>query len=465
MRLISERKTLAGQLAILIALAFAIAAALFVSADRISTKAISKYLEASSYVERQNDMYAEKLQEFVTENGISSTDRKALGEWTREQKRIWFEIYKGRSWIYTSIGPFEGESTESDYTDEIHGYKIEFGDGTFDVELYGNYTYQFYYHALIAELDVCFAIFFFIVMAGVSRMIKYVRKLREEIEILEGGNLEYEVTVKGRNELAALGESIDAFRKSILQQFEKEEELKELNSRMITDMSHDIRTPLTAVMIYTEAIKHGKYESQEQLMHYVDRIDDKLHRIKYLTDRIFEYSLENDTAELPDVEDTFRNVFSDALSGVVEYLEQQGFRIEAAIEWYDREVSVYSEDLDRILNNIVSNIVKYADAGEPVKIRSVSQDGYAGFVFENTVSGACEGFKGGTGAAGCDTAGMAVSADAPGCGTVQASGDGGEIESRGIGLRSVMKLMERVGGLCDIEQDSETFSISVMFRG
>ena len=72
MRLISNRKTLAGQLAILIALAFAIAAALFIAADRISTKAIGKYLEASSYVERQNDMYAEKLQEFVTENDISS---------------------------------------------------------------------------------------------------------------------------------------------------------------------------------------------------------------------------------------------------------------------------------------------------------------------------------------------------------------------------------------------------------
>ena len=316
------------------------------------------------------------------------------------------------------------------------------------MELYGNYTYQFYYHALIAELDVCFAIFFLIVMAGVSRMIKYVRKLREEIEILEGGNLEYEVTVKGRNELAALGESIDAFRKSILQQFEKEEELKELNSRMITDMSHDIRTPLTAVMIYTEAIKHGKYENEEQMMHYVDRIDDKLHRIKYLTDRIFEYSLEKDTAELPDMEDTFRNVFSEALSGVVEYLEQQGFRTETSIEWYEQEVSVYSEDIDRILNNIVSNIVKYADAGEPVRISSVSQDGYAGFVFENTVASVY---------------------DSSGCSKVPASGSrvevGGGVESSGIGLRSIMKLMERAGGLCDIKQGSEAFSITVMFKG
>ena len=142
------------------------------------------------------------------------------------------------------------------------------------------------------------------------------------------------------------------------------------------------------------------------------------------------------------MEDTFRNVFSDALSGAVEYLEQQGFRTEASIEWYEQEVSVYSEDVDRILNNIVSNIVKYADAGEPVRIRSVSHDGYAGFVFENTVAGV---------------------SDSSGCSKVPTSGSVGGVESSGIGLRSIMKLMERAGGLCDINQGSETFSITVMF--
>ena len=44
-----------------------------------------------------------------------------------------------------------------------------------------------------------------------------------------------------------------------------------------------------------------------------------------------------------------------------------------------------------------------------------------------------------------------------------ASGSGGGVESSGIGLRSIMKLMERAGGLCDIKQGSETFSITVMF--
>lgn len=466
MRLISNRKTLAGQLAMIIALALATAAAIFIIADKTSTSAIDRYLKASDYVNCQNDIYAEKLQKFVTAKGISSSDRKELDEWTRGQKRIWFEIYNEDLWMYTSDGPFEGETSESDYPDGTRRYKIEFADGVFDVDFYGNYTYQFYYRALIAELTVCFAIFFLIVMAGVSRMIRYVRKLKDDIEILEGGNLEYDVTVKGRNELAALGESIDAFRRSILQQFEKEEELRALNSRMITDMSHDIRTPLTAVMIYTEAIKQGKYESEEQMMQYIDRIDSRLQRIKYLTDRIFEYSLENDVPELPETtEDSFENIFSDMLSGAVEYLEQQGFATDVSMEWYDGELSVYSEDLDRIMNNIVSNIVKYADRDEPVKIRTLRQDGYAGFVFENSV---CAAHADSIDHAGRDDQAGRIDRAGRDDSAGQAQGGmttgGSEIESSSIGLRSVMKLMQRAGGLCDVKQGGEHFSITVMFR-
>ena len=111
-----------------------------------------------------------------------------------------------------------------------------------------------------------------------------------------------------------------------------------------------------------------------------DSISDINEDMEYLEDLCIG-DMDDDDEELDDDSDD-----ADVLSGVVEYLEQQGFRTETSIEWYEQEVSVYSEDIDRILNNIVSNIVKYADAGEPVRISSVSQDGYAGFVFENTVA-------------------------------------------------------------------------------
>jgi signal transduction histidine kinase len=485
MRLISNRRTLAGQLAILVVLAFAVSAALFAVSDILVSKAIGKYLVESDYVNRQNHIYAEKLQSYVSQNDICSTDKKALGRWARDQERIWFEIYDDSSWLYTSEGPFKGEISSSDFPENSKYYYIKFADGTFEVDLYGSHTYKFYNRAVIAELIVCFAVFFILVMAGVSRMIKYVGTLKEELEILEGGNLEYEVTIRGRNELAALGEGIEAFRKSILEQFAKEDELSELNSRMISSMSHDLRTPLTAVMLYAEAIKHGKYENEEQLRQYIDRIDSKLQSIKYLTDRIFEYSLERGAGEENGAHGpadskmtggSFREIFSDALSGAVEYLEQQGFRTEVLIEWYEREVMVYTEDLDRILGNIISNIVKYADSSYPVKIKSVRAHDCAdganasgtGAPELNTSEFSSSGLDvperresadGAENPDGCGFAGFTFENEAAGVDSADE-----ETDSSGIGLRNVKRLVEKAGGVCDVKVGAHTFSITVMFR-
>lgn len=60
---------------------------------------------------------------------------------------------------------------------------------------------------------------------------------------------------------------------------------------MITDMSHDLRTPLTSIMIYTEILKKKKYKDEEQMQEYIEKIEQKTQRIKQLSERIFEYSL------------------------------------------------------------------------------------------------------------------------------------------------------------------------------
>ena len=59
------------------------------------------------------------------------------------------------------------------------------------------YSYQYYNYAVIAELLLSFALFVGIVMLGIRYKIRYIRKLSSEIEILEGGDLDYEITVKG----------------------------------------------------------------------------------------------------------------------------------------------------------------------------------------------------------------------------------------------------------------------------
>ena len=188
------------------------------------------------------------------------------------------------------------------------------------------YSYQYYTYAMIAELLLAFALFLLIVMLGIRRTMDYIRRLCDEIEILEGGNLEYEITVSGKDELATLARSLDNMRKSFLAQTEKETYLVQANQRMVTNMSHDLRTPLTSIMIYTEILKKNKYKDERQMKEYLEKIEEKTYRMKQLSDRLFEYSLVTSEPEVELEEpEVLKGVFYDLLSETCAYLEQSGF--------------------------------------------------------------------------------------------------------------------------------------------
>ena len=84
-------------------------------------------------------------------------------------------------------------------------------------------------------------------MLGVRRKILYVNQLSRDIEILEGGNLEYEVHVQGKDEISDLAAGLNAMKVSFKNQIEEVECLTRTNQEKVTENSHDLRTPLTTV--------------------------------------------------------------------------------------------------------------------------------------------------------------------------------------------------------------------------
>lgn len=432
----NKRRSLSAQLAIQLAAAFAISFAVFAILYLTVSRGIDSYLDRTDYIAEKNAFYIERLQDYVTENEVSSTDIAMLENWVRMQGIVGFEIYDGNTWMYTTSSPREGEFTEKDMTGAIE-LKVNFSDGAFNILIYGNYTYKFYRYALIGELLFCFFVFMMIMMFGIRRMISYVQTLKDEIEILEGGNLEHSISVKWNNELTDLACSIEALRKAVLEQFEREEELKKLNNRIIADMSHDIRTPLTTIMIYQDAIKYKKYKDEKQLALYVNRIGDKLGQIKHLTDTIFRYSLEtSENGYGVQIEEPFRDIMYDVISEIVECLDQRGFEVRCELDWPEAVIRAYREDIDRIVNNILSNMLKYADDSRPIDISVFSEDDYACVSFRNGIL------------KGAEQEGML-----PG------------IESeKKIGINNINNMMRKSGGHCRVETGNEEFAISLMFK-
>lgn len=421
-----------AQLLRLILLSAFFAFIVFVGIDQAGEYLVDKYLEETDYIERKNQEYIEKLQKYIDRKQISSRDISQLNSWVKAQKILSVRIYKDEIQVFNSEYPdqeiWEEEITAGNYAWESY-YYVEFTDGIAEVNVTGVYDYQFYNYALIAEIVISFLLFLLFVLLGIRKKMEYIRKLSKEIEILEGGGLDYAITVKGRDELATLAAGLDSMRLSFCHLIEQEKKMIQENQRIVTEMSHDLRTPVTSIMLYAEILKKGAYKDAVQEKEYIEKIDKKARRMKQLTDHLFEYSLitgkVNIMLEEPEV---FEVLFYDIFSEICSYLEQKGFCIEFRVNWFSQATRISTDYIMRIMDNITSNIVKYADPSKPVIISSVEDGHMKGFIFKNHIRSI-----------------------------------GKKVESTGIGIQSIKSMMMQMDGKCIVEKDKESFWIKLLF--
>lgn len=432
MPVVRKRESIYVQLLKLLVLAGAVSGFFFLTANWAGDSLLNWFYLSSNYEEKKNEEYIGKLQEYVVRNQLSTGDTRELTDWVKRQRVISLQLYRSGILVYDSEYPelkMEAEGIEAEDYEWTVYYTVQFSDGAAQISIYGMYSYQYYNYALIAELLLSFGLFVGIVMLGIRYKIRYIRKLGSEIGILEGGDLDYEITVAGQDELAELAKGLDDMRRSFREKVRQEAHLVAANHRMITEMSHDIRTPLTTIMLYTEILKKRQVKSEEQFWEYIDKIDQKTRRMKQLTDHLFEYALVSgeDEVKLEEPE-TFGTVFYDLLSETCAYLEQSGFQTELKLEWRQENIQVNMEFVIRILDNITSNLVKYADPAVPVCIISEHTDRAAGILFENV--------------------GRKLEK---------------KTDSTGIGLENIKKMMEKMGGRCTAGERDGRFRLKLSF--
>src|SRR5699024_3208320 len=194
-------------------------------------------------------------QNYIDQNHLSSRDAQELNDWVKSQKILYVQIYKDGIRVFDSAYPneeiWEAEIEATDQEWETI-YTLTFSDGTAQVSVVGNYAYQIFIYVYIAEIVICFGIFLLLVLLGIRKRMGYIRKLSQEVEILEGGSLDYPITVKGNDELATLAFGLDSMRKSFQELLNQEAKMVQENQRIVTEMSHDLRTPITSILLYTE---------------------------------------------------------------------------------------------------------------------------------------------------------------------------------------------------------------------
>lgn len=221
-------------------------------------------------------------------------------------------------------------------------------------------------------LLVALTFFMFPVTLGIAawfafKKIRSFNTIKEGVEIIKGGDIHHRIDIEGSGEFAGLAANINSITDGLKKAVNNELKSERLKTELITNVSHDIRTPLTSIITYVDLLKNEK--DPEKTEEYVKVLDQKSQRLKILTDDLFEAS----KASSGDIPVHFDRI--DIVSLITQGLGEVNAKIEALdlafkLNHPEEKVFVKADGklLWRSIENLLSNIFKYALRGSRVYI-------------------------------------------------------------------------------------------------
>ena len=418
-----NRRSIMGKFAGLIALAFIASVCLFFLSLNISNFIIDRISDA-----RIEESIVSELETYVEENRLRPESRKELWRWCRKEE-VDIEVFVDGHLIFSSIFDVNNKqyNMEESEREKEKARQVRFGDVQADVVFYP--YYHMYDKAGAVELAASILLFFAVIVIGVRKEIEYIHLITEEIQVLEGGDLTREITVRGDDEITTLAESVNEFRESMLNQLAMIEQLEKSNRRTLAEIAHDLRTPLTSLIMYLD-FAQKEIEGREPTAElYLTRAGEKSVRLKNLLDENYCYTTMQDYFLMEKTKEPAYEVLRGFLGDINSGLEREGFFVRSEISFGHSEILVQRDAVARVFGNLMSNIIKYASKEDEVLVCCGEQDKYVVVTAVNKVR-VFEGEK---------------------------------PESTGFGSRISKRLMEEMSGEYTTEESDGTFTTTLRF--
>ncbi|HCW74469.1 MAG TPA: hypothetical protein DHM90_12530 [Clostridiaceae bacterium] len=215
----------------------------------------------------------------------------------------------------------------------------------------------------------------------------YIQELSNTVHIISTGDLKYAAPVKGNDELTNLAKSINVMARDIDERIEEERHLEKTKQELITNVSHDLRTPLTSIIGYLGLAQSQKI-SAKQKDEYIDFAYSKSERLKELINELFEYT----KLQSPDNKPNFTGVnLVDLLDQLIEEMipmaEERGLSITKSIVKKDILLQADVPQIVRLFENLISNAIKYSYTSDPIllSVHGIDASGYVTISIENTI--------------------------------------------------------------------------------
>lgn len=418
----------------MLALAVFAAVLVFFGGNYAAEGAIARWYMNDAAVAERNLEHLRSLQQYVTEYSVVSGDASALESWARAEENASVIVYRNGDepyetgwWGTDQI--LEGVE-QSDISELGYGFfPLAFADGVFQVAMCDISETGLYFVGKMMALGIAFVVFITIMLLFTHHITRKISRLSAAVNAVSSGELEEPISSSGSDELAQLAQDVNHMRDAIAERARGEQTAWQANSDLITALSHDIRNPLTSLIGYLELLEMEQERLPEELRQYVRSSLDKAYRLKDLTGEMFRYFLVFGRQEQDLQMETYdaQILLEQLLGEYVVELRSHGFRVNTITLQTPCRVRTDVRMLKRVVDNLMSNLEKYADPDEPLAILAGVEGGTLHVCFANR--------------------------------TKKLSG---QVESNRIGLRTCGAIMQLLGGKFCTYQEADGFTAELV---
>lgn len=222
-----------------------------------------------------------------------------------------------------------------------------------------------------------------IMVFNVFRDFSYLNKISYGAKMLSEGKLNADIEEMGNSSLRELAHSINNIKKGLRKSLENENKSERMKTELISNVSHDLKTPLTSIINYVDLLKKQDIKPEEARA-YVEVLDKKSQRLKLLIEDLFEASKAASGAMELNLSRLEVNALLNQTIG-----EAQGRISSAALDF---KVSIPKEKiyieadgrkLWRVFENLISNAIKYSLKNTRVYVDVLEYNGEVHIVFKN----------------------------------------------------------------------------------
>ena len=211
------------------------------------------------------------------------------------------------------------------------------------------------------------------------------QKVKEGIHEIAGGNLEYQIdldALKGSN--LEMAKDMNNVREGMRNAIEEQMKSERLKTDLITNVSHDIKTPLTSIINYVDILKR-EHIQDEKIQNYIEILDRKSQRLKHLTEDLVEASkISSGNIELHMEEINLKQLLKQTNGEFEEKFEKKNLTLVCMLPENQMLIRADGRRMWRVIENLYNNAAKYSMPGTRVYVDGQFKNGKVIMTIKNT---------------------------------------------------------------------------------